>query len=415
MDQATLRVAQQPASDDRRGHPAPGEEVAPRGYSGQDARPLRLAAGRRAWAVPGLLLTTVLAAGGALAAWKSAAVQAAEEAAASRPEAVETVTATVATPRAYQPSTIAVGTVLALRSVTLRNELPGTVARVALTPGEVVEAGALLVALDVSVERAELAAQRARATLAETQLHRMASLRERNVAPQMELDRARAERDVARAEIARIEAVIERKTLRAPFRARVGIADVHPGQFLEQGTVLTTLQGVGEAVHVDFEVPQGVASGLREGDLVELTATDGVQALPARLVAVDARVDPGTRNATVRARVEDAARAPAPGASVRVAVPTAAPREAPIVPLTALRKDAEGDHVFVLVADPEGQLRAHLRPVRPGPTIGREVVILEGLDAGERVAASGSFKLQEGTAVSLAESAAPLAHTGAGR
>src|SRR5690606_11964882 len=75
----------------------------------------------------------------------------------------------------------------------------------------------------------------------------------------IDLDNARAERDVARAEIERTKAVIARKTIRAPFRARVGIADVHPGQFLDAGTLLTTLQGVDDEADVDFAVAQDVA------------------------------------------------------------------------------------------------------------------------------------------------------------
>ena len=83
----------------------------------------------------------------------------------------------------------------------------------------------------------------------------------RGAASAMELDNARAERDVALAQVARTRAIIARKTIRAPFRARVGMSDVHVGQFLESGTQLTTLQGVDGAVHVDFAVSQSVARG----------------------------------------------------------------------------------------------------------------------------------------------------------
>jgi membrane fusion protein (multidrug efflux system) len=131
-----------------------------------------------------------------------------------------------------------------MQSITLRNELPGTVRQVALEPGQIVEAGTVLVALDVAVEEAELRAQQAQAALAETVLARTRRLRADRVAPEADYDRAVAERDVALAQIERTRAVIERKTIRAPFRARVGIADVHPGQYLTEGTQLTTLQSV---------------------------------------------------------------------------------------------------------------------------------------------------------------------------
>jgi membrane fusion protein, multidrug efflux system len=114
----------------------------------------------------------------------------------------------------------------------LRNELAGTIRQVMLTPGQVVELGMVLVALDVSVERAELKAQQAQAVLAETVLNRALRLSRGGAASEEEVDRARAERDVALAQMARTKAVIAKKTIRAPFRVRVGLADVHPGQYL---------------------------------------------------------------------------------------------------------------------------------------------------------------------------------------
>ncbi len=182
----------------------------------------------------------------------------------------------------------------------------------------------MLVALDVSVEEAELQAQQAQAALAETTLQRLENLREHRATSQEEVDQARAERDVALAQIARTRAVIAKKVIRAPFRARVGISDVHPGQYLNEGTELTTLQGVDDAAHVDFTVAQRVAAGLRVGDSVSVTTGSDSSAIPARIVAVDSRVDPATRNATVRATIVGGT-APSPGASVRVLVPVGPP------------------------------------------------------------------------------------------
>jgi membrane fusion protein (multidrug efflux system) len=274
---------------------------------------------------------------------------------------------------------------------------------VTLTPGQVVEAGTLLVALDVSVEEAELKAAEAQAALAETLLERFRRMSETQAASATEVDRARAERDVALAQIARAKAIIARKTIRAPFRARVGLADVHPGQYLEAGTQLTTLQGVDDAAHVDFTVAQHVAAGLREGDVVEVFAAEGARPAAARVIAVDARVDPGTRNAWARAKVEGAANAPPPGASVRVRVPVGPPVKAVAVPVSALRKGPGGDHVFVIAPDKDGKPRAQQRPVQGGATVGDEVLIVAGLSAGEKVAAAGSFKLRETALVAVAD------------
>lgn len=355
---------------------------------------------RRKLAAPAILIGVVVATGTALAAWKQSSLERADAAAASQSEPVESVASAVAKARQHSPSTTSIGTVVALRSITVRNELPGTVRQVSLVPGQIVEAGTVLVALDVSVERADLDALQAQAELAKTQLARIERMVEQRAASEMELDAARAERDVAVAQVARTHAVIERKTIRAPFRARVGLADVHPGQYLNEGTVLTTLQGVDDNAYVDFAVAQQVAARLKPGDEVEVRSAEAAS-VSAAIVALDARVDAATRNATVRARVKNGADALTPGASVRVRVPVGAPRLAVAIPASSVRKGPEGDHVFVLESDQSGATRARLRRVQIDTTIGDEVLLETGVEEGERVAASGSFKLRDSALVAV--------------
>src|SRR6058998_2208664 len=281
----------------------------------------------RGWIGSAALLLALAVTGGGLVAWKRASIRKADAAAASQPEPIESITTAVAREREYRHTTTSVGTILALTSITLRNELAGTVRQVMLTPGQVVEAGTVLVALDVSVEEAELQAQTAQADLAETTLTRLERLREAHATSQEEVDQARAARDVALAQIARTRAIIAKKTIRAPFRARVGLSDVHPGQYLNEGTELTTLQGIDAAANVDFTVAQAVAAELHQGQPVAVFAADDPHPMTARIVAVDARIDPTTRNALVRARIQN--HAPAPGASSRVRRgPRPAPRRA---------------------------------------------------------------------------------------
>ncbi|MDK2743287.1 MAG: efflux RND transporter periplasmic adaptor subunit [Nitrospira sp.] len=360
---------------------------------------------RRNWIGTILLLASVLLTGIGLVAWKYESIQDSSAASANQPEPMESVTVTVAREMDHRQTTTSIGTVLALRSVMLKNELAGTVREVRLTPGQIVEAGTMLVALDVSVEEAELKAQEAQAALTKTVLNRRQNLSQELATTQEEVDRARADLDIAQAQIARTRAIIAKKTIRAPFRARVGIADVHPGQYLDEGTLLTTLQGVAEAVHVDFTVPQQVSAGLRDGETVEVFAAGDASVIKANIVALDARVDPTTRNAMVRARIDGSRHAPSPGASVRVRVPVGPSRKAVAIPVSALRKGPGGDQVFVIAPDQDHKNRAHVRQVESGTMIGDQVVIQAGLDAGETIAASGSFKLREGVLVATQDDA----------
>jgi membrane fusion protein (multidrug efflux system) len=354
------------------------------------------------WIASLLLLLGVVGLGFGLSAWKSTAAADQAAAAAAQPEPIEVVGAALAGVREHRATTTVIGTVLARRSVHLENEVPGTVHTVYLPTGEIVEAGTVLVALDVSVEEAELHALEAGARLTETMLGRMERAQASQGASEADVDRARAERDVALANVARVQAVIDRKTMRAPFRARVGLADLHPGQYIDQGTPLTTLQGVDDTVYVDFSVAQAVSAGLVVGGTVAIVQDSSSEPVQGAIRAVDARVDSSTRNALVRAEIPADA-APAPGSSVRVLVPVGASRADVVVPVSALRKGPGGDHVFVLGADEGAGIRAELRRVQSGRMLGDEVVIESGLEAGERVAATGSFKLYPGALVAVAK------------
>jgi membrane fusion protein (multidrug efflux system) len=359
-----------------------------------------------------LIGALVLGAAG-LAAWKHEALAADDRAALNRPEPTEAIELATAQTRADQRTTTSVGTVVALRSITLRTETAGTVADVALEAGQVVEPGTVLVALDVSVEKAELAAEQAEVALATSMLDRVERASRDQGVSAADVDRARAERDVAAARAARAQALIDKKTIRSPFRARVGLSNVHVGQYLDEGEELCSLQGVDDAVHVDFTVSQQVAAVLSEGSPVLVRSGDGPP-VPASIVALDSRVDPKTRNAWARALVEGADRVPAPGASVRVDVPVGPPLQAVAIPVSALRKGPTGDHVFVAERDAQQQLRVHVRAVQVGTVVGDEILVVSGLSPGERVATSGSFKLREGVLVAEA-AAAPAAGGGTGQ
>ena len=151
-------------------------------------------------------------------------------------------------------------------------------------------------------------------------------------------------------------------------------------------------------------VEQQVAAGLREGDSVEVSAAGQPSPITAKIVAVDARIDPTTRNAMVRARIEGAANAPSPALRCASGFRSACHARPSLSPRAPCARVQGGDQVFVIEPDKNGKTRAHVRQVEGGAMIGDEVVIHAGLSAGERVAVSGSFKLREAALVAIAGS-----------
>jgi len=366
-----------------------------------------------AWAVVALGMVGVV---GGLGFYKYGQIQAAIAAAAAFPEPQETVAAARVRSGEWTATAQAIGTVVALRQVEIRNELAGTVVAVGFESGDIVEAGQVLVRLDTRQEQASHAAAQAEAEMARLTLERRQKLRSNQTVSVQDLDTARQQFESASARALTLQVVIEKKTLTAPFRARVGLTDLQPGAYLDAGTPIAMLQGVDADAFVDFSLPQDSAAAIRPGSTVTLAAPPipgGTAA--AEIIADDASVDGANRTVRFRALARGLGEALRPGGFVDVTAAVAPPQPVLFVPLTAVRRAPYGQLVYVL-DEAEGELRARQRIVKTGPVQGSEIAILDGLDEGELVAAEGSFKLREGLLVQIGgtDDAAPAADASLG-
>ncbi|MEZ5935393.1 MAG: efflux RND transporter periplasmic adaptor subunit [Alphaproteobacteria bacterium] len=347
-----------------------------------------------AWIV---LLLACLGAAGGLGFYKYSEIQTAMAAAAAAPEPRESVEAVRVTRGAWSATTRAVGTVVALRQVEIRSELAGTVVEVGFASGDVVEKGELLIRLDASQEEAALEAAEAEARLAAAVFERRRQLRSNETVSALELDRAREELAAAEARAAELRAGIAKMTLRAPFRARVGLTDLQPGVYLDAGASVAMLQGVDPDAFVDFALPQDMAAAIRPGRTVTLAGAQipGGHA-EAEIVAEEASVDAANRAVRFRAVVRGLGDSLRPGAFVDVVAATALPQPVLLAPLTAVRRAPYGAHVFALARQQDGSFRARQRAIETGPVQGSAIVIKAGLAEGELIAGAGSFKLRDG-------------------
>jgi membrane fusion protein (multidrug efflux system) len=338
---------------------------------------------------------------GGLGYYKYAEIEAAAAATAAAPEPAEAVEAARVHSGEWTATARAVGTVVALRQVEIRNELAGTVAEVAFASGDIVEAGQVLVRFDTRQEEASLAAAEAEARMARLTFERRERLRGSQALSVHDLDQAREQHAAARARVEGLRIGIEKKTLVAPFRARVGLTDLQPGAYLDAGTRIVMLQGVDANAYVDFSLPQDATSAITPGSSVSLTAPqipDGKAT--ASIVADDASVDGSSRTVRFRAMVNGLGEVLRPGTFVDVVAVTSAPQPALFAPLTAVRRAPFGQYVFVL-AEEDGKMRARQRIVRTGPVKGGDIAIVEGVAEGDLIAAAGSFKLREGILVNI--------------
>ncbi len=308
-------------------------------------------------------------------------------------------------------TTRAIGTVVALRQLDIRNEIAGLIAEMGFSSGSIVEAGQLLVQLDVRQEQAALVAAEAEAQLAKQNLDRREGLRSSPAYSAQETDRSRSEHASASARARSLAVAIEKKRIVAPFRARIGITNLQPGAYLESGTLIGRLQGIEDDVHVDFSLPQDEAAEIRTGTSVVLSGSAIPAGTTAVVVAEDDSINSTNRAVRLRATAKGIGGLVRPGTFVDVIATTSKPRATVLIPLTALRRSPNGQHVFVLVEE-AGKLRARQRTVTTGAIQGDDIAVDKGLVAGELIAASGSFKLREGLLVNTEVPRAANATTG---
>lgn len=321
------------------------------------------------------------------------------------PEAVSTDTAREL---AWESTLTAVGSFQAVRGVDISNESPGVVKRIAFESGNLVKAGQVLVELDTSVERAQLATALARKKLAEQTAARTRQLVQSGAATTQQLENDEAQLEAITAEVEGIQAQIARKTVRAPFAGRLGIRNVNLGQYLAPGTVLTTLESL-DSLYLDFTLPQQTLPVLNTGLPVRASLEGQKLELEGQITAVDPSVDPATRSIKVRATVPNPDQKLRPGMFANVTV--VLPERSSIVaaPRTAVVHAPYGDSVFVVEpleeaeknGAPDNVRKVRQQFVKLGEERGDFVVITEGVKPGEELVVAGAFKLRNGAKIAV--------------
>jgi membrane fusion protein (multidrug efflux system) len=324
------------------------------------------------------------------------------------PEAVTTIVAR----QEEWPATLSViGTVAAVQGVTVSADLPGTVERILFDSGQAVRAGEILAVLDTRQEQAQLAAIEAQRELARLTFERMQGLLNERVISRAEFDRATAEDRQSDAQVAEIRAVIERKTIRAPFTGILGIRQVNLGQYLAGGDALVALQSL-NPIYVNFGVPQQSAGQVPVGRAVRVTAGDVAGAeWGGRVSALDSMVDEATRNIQVQATLANPDATLRPGMFVQAEVALGPGQPVVALPASSISYAPYGDSVFI-VTELKGEGGKAYRGVRQqfvklGPARGDQVAVVSGVKPGDEVVTSGLFKLRNGAAVQINNTVQP--------
>lgn len=313
----------------------------------------------------------------------------------------------------WTPRVNSIGTMTAIQGVEVSSQVGGIVSGIQFDSGDRVQAGAELILLDDEVEQADLLNNRATLRSAMHEFTRQSNLQDRGFAAEAKLDEARASRDSAAAAVQKTRALIEQKTIKAPFAGKLGIKSVEIGQYVSAGQALVTLQKL-DPIWVDFPIPENEVSKIEPGQSITIMvdAYPGVD-FAGKVETLDARVDKDTRTLIVRGVLPNKEERLLPGMFANVAVMAGEPAEVVTVPRTAVTFSLYGDSIYVIkkgeaAAKPkedgtptEPELTADRRFVKVGPSHGDRIAILEGIKAGEAVITTGQLKLRPGARVAI--------------
>jgi membrane fusion protein (multidrug efflux system) len=324
-----------------------------------------------------------------------------------------TVTAVKAAYAMWQPQLKAVGSLRAVRGVDMSSEIEGLVQGVLFKSGDYTEAGRLLVQLKADADMAQLESLKAASELAQMTYDRSGKLLETQAISQAEMDARAAELKAAKAAVAQQEAMIRKKFIRAPFAGRLGISMVNPGQYVNQGEKIVTLQAL-DPLFVDFSLPQQELSKVAVGQTVKITTdTFPGRTFSGTVSAVNSKVDDQTRNIHVEAAIRNPDDELLPGMYVSVEVLSGTEQRLLTLPRTAMTFNPYGETVFIVETKGKGSdgkpaLSARQTFVTVGPARGDQVAVTAGIREGDLVVTSGQLKLRSGSPVIVDNQVQPL-------
>jgi membrane fusion protein (multidrug efflux system) len=289
----------------------------------------------------------------------------------------------------------ALGTARANESVEIRPRISSIVTRVAFTEGQLVREGDLLIELENSEVRAGLAVAQAALSESLSTYNRSEALASTQAISASSLEQLRAMMQVHQAQVAAARARLENTVIRAPFSGRVGLRRVSPGGFVDNSTVITTLDDT-EIIKLDFSIPEAFLTVVAGGmNIVARSLVYPDRTFAGTVESIDTRLDPVARSVQVRAVLSNPDGALKPGMFLTVDLQRDR-GEVLVAPEEAIVPERDEQFVFQVV---DG--KAVKRRVTLGRRVPGLVEITDGISSGDLLITEGTHKVREGSPVEV--------------
>ncbi|MFC4625043.1 efflux RND transporter periplasmic adaptor subunit [Daeguia caeni] len=339
---------------------------------------------------------------------------------ANMPKQVQTVSTITVEPSVWTPGIEAIGTANAINGVDLTVQLSGIVDKISFNANQRVKQGDILLQMEDSIQKADLASAEAQALLAQQNLKRADILRARGVGTVSEVDTTVSSAAAADAQVEKMRATLDQKMVKAPFSGIIGIPKIDLGQYLTPGTVIATLQNL-DRMRVDFTVPEQMLPLVKLGQAVQVGPSADTREFKGEIVGIDPKIDPSSRLVSIRAIVENPDHKLTPGQFVQVRIELPVEHDVLALPQTAVISSLYGDYVFAVRSAEEQQGEGNAAPIKPGAEnlvanqvfvkLGRRhgmrVEVLSGVKPGDVIITAGQNRLSHGMPVTINNSVNP--------
>jgi len=287
------------------------------------------------------------------------------------------------------------GTLMASELVDLSFESSGRITLLHINEGQRVKKGTLLAKINDSELQAQRDKVNVQLRLSEDREQRQRTLLEREAISRESYEQALAEMQSLKADLAEIEAKIEKSSIIAPFDGMVGLRYTSEGAFVSPGTLVTQLVSI-KPLKVDFAIPERYASIVRTGMPVTFRVDGFTKPFAAKVYAIEPHVDVKTRTLTVRAMYDNTREDLMPGRSIAAVLQIKLFNNAIAIPSEALVPTMEGNLVYLYRKG-----RAEPISVKTGIRTESEIQITEGLSLGDTLITSGILQMRKSLPVQL--------------
>jgi membrane fusion protein (multidrug efflux system) len=280
------------------------------------------------------------------------------------------------------------GTLVSNEEAAIQAEISARVVQINFREGQPIRKGAVLAKLYDADLRAQLQKLQTQKQLAERTLERNRALFNKGGVAQQQVDVDAASVEGFNADIANVQAQIQRTEIRAPFNGTIGLRYVSEGTVVTPNTVIASIQQT-NPLKLDFSIPEKYSDVLRLGDEVRFTVASEQTPYTGKVYAIEPKVDPNTRTIKLRALVANPKNELHPGQFAKVRLELSDTPQALMVPSQAIVPSARDKKVIVSKGG-----KATFVVVETGLRNANKVQILKGIQPGDTVVTSGMLQLK---------------------